>query len=55
MTDTQLEEKFRALAQSVLVKSRVDQILDRLGRLEVVEDMSDFVELCRTTKNEERT
>jgi 2-methylcitrate dehydratase PrpD len=55
MTDTQLEEKFRALTQSVLVKSRVDQLLERLGRLEVVEDMSELVELCRTIKNEERT
>jgi 2-methylcitrate dehydratase PrpD len=55
MSDTQLEEKFRALTRSVLVKSRVDQLFEMLGRLEIVDDVSELVDLCRTTKNEERT
>jgi len=55
MSDTQLEEKFRALTRYVLVKSRVDQLFEMLGRLEIVDDVSELVDLCRTTKNEERT
>lgn len=55
MSDTQIEEKFLALTQSVLGTSRAERLLDTLGRLEIVEDMNDIVELCRVSKNEERT
>ena len=54
MSDTQIEEKFRALTRPVLGRSRADQLLETLGRLEVVEDVSDIVDLCRTNENEER-
>jgi len=57
MTDMQLEEKFRTLAECVLPKNRVDRLLDMLDmldRLEYVDDVSEIVELCRTTKHEER-
>jgi len=55
MSDTQIEEKFLALTQSVLGTSRAERMLETLGRLEIVEDMSDIVALCRASKNEERT
>ena len=55
MSDAQIEEKFLALTQSVLGTSRAERLLETLGRLEIVEDMNEIVELCRASKNEERT
>lgn len=55
MADSQIEDKFRALALCALPKIRVDILLDRLRALESVADMSELSELCRTPENQEKT
>ena len=47
MTDAQLEEKFRALAGSVLPPTQVDQLLEMLWKLETLDDVGELVRLCR--------
>jgi 2-methylcitrate dehydratase PrpD len=54
MTDSQVEEKFRALALCVLPQSRVDQLLDVLGRLERLEDVSELIDLCQVQPSKRR-
>jgi 2-methylcitrate dehydratase PrpD len=52
MNDTQVEAKFRALTESILRKSQVDQLLEKLNGLEHVQDMGVIADLCRG-ENEE--
>ena len=47
MTDTQLEEKFRALTGCVLPKSGVDQLHEALDRLEQLDDITQVIELSQ--------
>lgn len=45
MTDAQVEEKFRVLAERTLPKKRVDQLVDTLWNLERIADMSNLTPL----------
>jgi 2-methylcitrate dehydratase PrpD len=54
MSDSQIEEKFRALALCVLPQDRVDQLLDVLGRLERLEDVSELIDLCQVQPSKRR-
>ncbi len=47
LSDSELEDKFRSLAGPVLAKERVDSLLERLWRLETVEDLGEIFELTR--------
>lgn len=51
MSDAQLEEKFRALAGTVLTKSRVEELLEVLWRLERLDDVRKLISLCRIQQN----
>ena len=44
-SDAEIEQKFRALAESVLGSKRIDVVLDRLWKLEAVDDVSDIPRL----------
>ncbi|MBC7778926.1 MAG: MmgE/PrpD family protein [Proteobacteria bacterium] len=47
MTDAQLDGKFRALAGTVLARTRVERLLDTLWHLEAVDDVTAIIKLCR--------
>ncbi len=47
LSDSELEDKFRSLAGPVLAGDRVDGLLDRLWRLDEVEDLGEIFELTR--------
>jgi 2-methylcitrate dehydratase len=47
LSDIELEDKFRSLAGPVLAKERVEGLLERLWRLETVEDLGEIFELTR--------
>ena len=47
LSDGELEDKFRGLAGPVLAGDRVDGLLDRLWRLEEVEDLGEIFDLTR--------
>jgi 2-methylcitrate dehydratase len=47
MSDQEVEEKFRALAQGVLTPARIDTLLDHLWHLEQVEDIGPVIRLIR--------
>ena len=47
LSDNELEDKFRSLAGPVLAGDQVDSLLDRLWRLEDVEDLGEIFELTR--------
>ena len=47
LSDSELEDKFRSLAGPVLAGDQVDSLLDRLWRLEDVEDLGEIFELTR--------
>ena len=47
LSDSELENKFRSLAGPVLAGEQVDRLLDRLWRLEEVEDLGEIFELTR--------
>ena len=48
LSDAQLDEKFRALAGSVLPRTRVEALLAALWKLERLHDMGKLIKLCRT-------
>ena len=48
LSDAQLDEKFRALAGSVLPRTRVEELLEMLWQLERLHDIGKLVRLCRT-------
>jgi 2-methylcitrate dehydratase len=47
MTDAEVEAKFRSLAKDLLSPQQTDQLLDRLWRLEEVEDIREVLRLTR--------
>ena len=47
LSDSEVEDKFRSLAGPVLAREKVDGLLDRLWRLEEVEDLGEIFELTR--------
>ena len=47
LSDSELEDKFRSLAGPVLAKEQVEGLLERLWRLETVEDLGEIFELTR--------
>ena len=47
MTDAQLEDKFRGLAEDVLPRRRCNRILDLLWNLDKVDDIREVVALLR--------
>ena len=47
LSDSELEDKFRSLAGPVLAGDQVDSLLDRLWRLEDLEDLGEIFELTR--------
>ena len=47
LSDSELEDKFRSLAGPALAGDQVDGLLDRLWRLETVEDLGEIFELTR--------
>ena len=47
MSDAEVEQKFRALAQDLLSPSQTDTLLDRLWHLEEVEDIGEIIRLTR--------
>ena len=47
LSDSELEDKFRSLARPVLAGDQVDSLLDRLWRLEDLEDLGEIFELTR--------
>ena len=47
MTDAEVEAKFRSLAKDLLTPQQTDQLLDRLWRLEEVEDIREVLRLTR--------
>lgn len=47
MTDEELESKFRSLAQGLLGDHQIRRLLDRLWKLEEVEDISEVMELLK--------
>ncbi|MGZ8267069.1 MAG: MmgE/PrpD family protein [Burkholderiales bacterium] len=51
MSDAQLEEKFRALAGTVLPRQRVEELLKRLWELERQDDVGELLRLCRIRKS----
>jgi 2-methylcitrate dehydratase PrpD len=51
MSDAQLEEKFRALAGTVLPRRRVEALLRRLWELERLDDVGELLRLCRIGKS----
>ena len=47
LSDAEVGEKFRAQCKGVLSDVRTNALLDRLWRLETVEEMEDFLRLCK--------
>ena len=47
MSDAEVEEKFRSLAQDLLSPAQTDNLLDRLWHLEEVEDIGEVIRLTR--------
>ena len=47
MTDAEVEDKFRSLAQDLLAPAQLDALLDRLWNLEQVEDIGEVLRLTR--------
>ncbi|MFQ6026195.1 MAG: MmgE/PrpD family protein [Dehalococcoidia bacterium] len=47
MTDVELEEKFRALAEELLSEGQTNTLLDRLWHLEEVEDIGEILRLTK--------
>ena len=47
MTDAEVEEKFRSLAQDLLSPDQTDALLDRLWHLEEVEDIGEIIRMTR--------
>ena len=47
MTDAEVEDKFRSLAQDLLAPAQLDSLLDRLWNLEQVEDIGEVLRLTR--------
>jgi 2-methylcitrate dehydratase len=47
MTDGEVEDKFRSLAQGLLGRARTDALLDRLWNLEQVDDISEVIGMVR--------
>ncbi len=47
MTDAEVEAKFRSLAQDLLSPSQTDALLEKLWRLEEVEDIGEVIRLTR--------
>ena len=47
MTDTELSEKFRAQCSNLLPEARANALLDRLWRLDTVEEMEEVLRLTK--------
>ena len=47
MTDAELEDKFRALAEDLLSEEQTNTLLDRLWHLEEVEDIGEILRLTK--------
>jgi 2-methylcitrate dehydratase PrpD len=47
MTEQEIEEKFRSLAQGLLTPARTDALLERLWDLERVEDIGQVIQMVR--------